>query len=333
MQRKKHALVMAASIKLSLFTCLAALLAALAAACTPFEDSPAPSVSCIVRLSTKAGVVPKGISHIDAFVFNDDSKRLLDSYTRLGTPEGDSIEVSSTSGRKIIVLVANADSSLFTYGSTNSYANFCKICQDFSRENPRHPVLSGECTVQVTGPGVNHDICLSPLLARIKVKLFSVDFSSRPYSGKDLTDIRAYLININSGCTLLPLEEERTLGVMNHGKLVPSDVSSLDHPEMVVCEDAPTEAVFYCFPGIRREGELGQCATRLVVEGKVGNSVWYYPVNIGEDGVRRGVQYNVYITITRLGTTDPDIEAKVETISVDTGNIAWNEYDEEDIHY
>lgn len=304
----------------------------LPASCSFIEDTPDFSYPSFIHLYLKSGVASISVRHLDVFIFETDGDGPLDSYLRVRNV-GKAISAASRSGPKRIVLVANADSTLFTVGNTVSYKAFCKIKNRIYDEDPATPVMYAEVLAEGDRVPGEYMMELLPLMSKICLKSLRVDFSATPTPERKLTDMKAYLINVPAGCTLVPADEEPPVDeVLNYSKLIMEDIQKMRSKSMIFDTDMEN-AVFYCYPCTRGEDELGRCAPRLVIEGQSGGSTWYYPVNIGTDKVERGRCYNVYMTITRLGMTDPDIVAETGSVSLRFEQKEWTTYENETVDY
>lgn len=304
----------------------------LPASCSFIEDTPDFSNPSFIQFSLKSGVASITVRHLDVFIFETDGDGLLDSYRRVRNV-GSTISVASRSGPKRVVLVANADSTLFTVGSTVSYKAFSKIKSRCYDEDPETPIMYAEMLVNSNRVHGEYVVELLPIMSKICLKSFRVDFSATPAPDRMLTDMKAYLINVPASCTLVPAEIECPVDeILNYSGLVGEDVQKM-HCKSMIFNTEVENSVFYCYPCTRGEEELGQCAPRLVIEGKAGSSTWYYPVNIGTEKVERGRCYNMYITITRLGMTDPDVAAETGSVSLRFEQKEWNIYENETLDY
>lgn len=279
---------------------------------------------CLVR----AGGPSCFSSSIDVFAYEDDTIGNLDSYQHLDGA-GERIEIASRSGKKRFVVVANAKDKLFTYNDIINYDGLASVYSRLADENPENPVMSGESRGFA---GRNDtDMTIKPLMARVRVNSFFVDFIGKPYSNLEFDSPKAYLINVNGMCPVLGTASS-PVEVLNHGRLDETSLNGLSRPEMLVCEGV-TGHPLYCYPCDGTAGSLGFCTTRLVIEGKIGGVTYYYPINVGDGIVERGLSYAYDITITRPGMQDPDTPVDLTMAKVEMHIENWKEYENETIYF
>lgn len=314
---------------------LVAVLPDAAVSCRP-EEAPEhnSNLACSIPIHiTRSGSFSLPYRGMDAFVYFADSTGRLDSYAHYDADEcADFLQLNSTSGRRRAVVVANCPEGRIYYADILTYEGLKTVMCDLVDEDPSSPVMSGEMEFP-TGPGKVRDMVLSPLMAKVKVRSLTVDFSGRPYRDAVLEHSRAYLVNVNGLCPLVPGDRITQGTIYNQGAFDRHGCAGLAFPEMLYCDDV-TGHPMYCYPCTSvEEGALGRSPTRLVIEGSIRGETYYYPINIGEDGVGRGCSYTYDITVTRTGTTDPDIPATAEMVTVELCMDEWEEYDNENIYY
>lgn len=316
--------------------CLAftAALAASLASCSFIEDAPAGQTSHLFACSSisvrRAGVSSYpvcGTDHLDIFVYDAESG-LLDSYSRTecaGGIIGGDVPVNSSTGDKIVVITANLPTDCISYQETLSYESLCSLKVSLYKESPEFPLMCGSSRIKA-GTERTASVTLTPLCARVRIRSLLVDFSRRSYSRLKLTDIRAYLINVNAECGFADTEQIRpATDIINCGRLDESCVGSMDCPSMVLSEEPGPGTLFHCFPC--EAGEDGVCAaTMLVIEGKVDGNVCYYPIPVGDGVVRPGVEYIYDIEITRVGGKQPDVPIEEGVLQAGLEVKNWYEY-------
>lgn len=263
---------------------------------------------------------------LDVFIY-DSQSGLLDSYQKVDV-SGGRVSVSSTSGRKTAVFAANLDKSRFGYDSILSFRRLCEITQHISDEDVRHPVLCGQCTFE-PGVGRLQAVTLDPLSCRIMIRSINVDFSSRPYYMEKLTDIKAYLVNVNASCSVADTTRRPMTDIINCGFFDGSAVRSMASPEMLFCETPSSGCSLYCYPYAIQDGtEPLFGPTRLVIEGRIRGNTYYYPITLDADFLQRGRSCIYDITLTRSGGTDPDSALLPRTVLLSVSTSEWTEYDE-----
>ncbi len=297
--------------------------------CTFLEESPAEvSLACSSTfIFSKAGASSFIRDNtLDVFIY-DSQSGLLDAYQRVDAATG-RVSVNSTSGRKIAVFAANLNKSLFSYDSVLSYKKLCEITQRLSDEDVLYPVLCGQCTFD-PGGGRTHPVTLEPLSCKIMIHSIKVDFSGRPYSGESLTDMKAYLINVNASCSIADTTRRCMTDIVNCGFLDEKAVGAMASPQMLFCPDPTSGCSLYCYPYAPQDGPGSLFGpTRLVIEGQIRGNTYYYPINLDADCMRRGRNCIYDITLTRSGGIDPDSALLPQTVLLKVSVSEWTEYDE-----
>lgn len=254
---------------------------------------------------------------IDVFVFCNEAPYLLDSYQQF--PAGDApVYVSSGPGSKIIAALSAKEGDLYARAGVRTYQDLCRVSFQLMEDSPSAPCFFGTAQVD-EGSSRNADMVVSSLISSIRVRSVSCDFSGRPYVGSGFHNDRLYFINVVSEFCPLAAEGGRPVSWLNYGVLTD------DHPYIVApgCGDIGPERIYpdvtlYCYPN-----PAGNPPTRLVLEGTVGDSRCYYPIDINVP--RGGMALELDITLHRMGTQDPDSPAVPGTYTVDYSTVPWNE--------
>jgi hypothetical protein len=185
--------------------------------------------------------------------------------------------------------------------------------------------------------GTMGQVVLRPMLAKIVLRSIACDFTGRAYAGERLQDVRAYLTYASQECRPFAPEDPPS-SWLNAGRLDEAGTAALAHPEAVLRDLAASlggriypAAGFLCYPNPSDGSEFGSPVTRLVIEGKLRGTTYYYPIDL--PGLKADVQYRLDVTLTRAGTTDPDTPAVAGSIHLESQVLDWDGRDWEDIHY
>ena len=295
----------------------------------------APKSSCLLHLRASAGTVEDSV---DVFAYDPDRDNRIDSYSRI--PLRQTAELTLTTGRKRLVVLAGMDVSTLTYADIATLESLGSVCARLEKENPLRPVLSG--TVE-TEPGVRPraELTLEPLMTRIHVASLRADFSGQPYAGAVLEHIRIYLTNVCCTCPLLEQDRHPSLQFCNYGRLDEEELLRFAQPSMLLC-DVPgqigatarsVDALLYCYPNQETQEGPGTPFTRLVIECLIGGERFYYPFNLGRtagygEGVVRNRSYRMDITLRRLGSRDPDTVVEPQDVGILLQWEDWKEIEE-----
>ena len=292
-----------------------AILPAFFSACSKSERATSPvEYSVPLDLRYTSSVMLGGA--LDMFVFDNDASGRLDSYTHINEPSGNIVSTASKKGKKRILAVANAGKRLYDWGVFGSFQAAGTASAHLEDETPEKPLLCGTAVFEA-GNSERTGIVLSSILSRVRLKSIQCDFHSRPYEGLDMTEAKAYLTNVCTAAFLAPPDslisgtEYVNIGGWSDGDTAGSRLWSMlrcDIPEPVGAKKISVGKSLYCYPNPLIGGDRLEHVTKLVIEGKIGGHTYYYPVplSVSAGGIARGADYEVSITITQLGTDDPD---------------------------
>lgn len=257
------------------------------------------------------------ISRLDIFIFDDDGQRRLDSYSCMERPETAYLTVSSSAGNKIVVVMANCNGKKYTYDEFWNYDALKDIRWDLADDDPEKPVMSGECRI-IAGEDGYTPLKLTPLMADICLDFIRCDFSGRGYRSRTLLNPCVYLTNISGSSEIMRQEDFHMVELENEGRLDEGYLARMKHPEMIYRTFRPSQWTpidLHCYPNDCSDGLLGSPHTRMVIQGDIDGTTYYYPIEInqegfgytsGQHGVGRNIKYSYGLTITRKGSTDPD---------------------------
>lgn len=286
---------------------------------------------CVVQL---AGL-PAG-AHLDVFVYDDITGR-MDSYQRFSSWNGGPVDVSSRSGpRRVVLCTGRDDFSWMDVRSWNSLETRMVRLED---EQLHRPFMSG---VLYLTAGQEGDAVLSPLCSEIVLRSIRCSFHNTAYSGECLRNVRVYLTNVSAESSVLGLSSACPSRHVNVGRLSEEDVHGFASPSMIFQEvegDVGAQVrnldlEFRCYPNTSLEDGPGTPFTRLVIEGTVGDDVWYWPLDINRGsmaadgarpGIERGVRYVLDVEITRKGSSDPDVPVDIHRAGVELKIEGWKE--------
>lgn len=281
-------------------------------------DPPSVCVKMTVRIPPSAAG-----GTLDLFFFNKDPLRTLDSYERFESlPEG-SFEAASRSGDKIVAGILNLPCDMWAWSDIRTFQRLSERVSDLTADRPDRPVMTGLAEVRA-GRERRGELVLEPLLSRIVLHSLCCDFHSRPYRDAVLQDVDIYLVNVNRSFALFD-DGTHTLPAswINMGE---RDDPASDAVHLARVEGtALPEAEFWCYPNAAAEEGLGRPLTCLVVEGTLLGERYWYPVGIPSIG--RGETVSVDLTITRTGTSGPDIPVSTEAVRCAMQVLPWREMD------
>lgn len=279
---------------------------------------------------------------IDILVFNDDALQRLDTYQRFETGSYQSVKASSSVGNKIMTIVVNGQRDRYGWAGILSHQDMNGICGKLENETSVHPLMNGESRIKAGNPT---DIKVQKLSSEIHLRSISCDFRGKSYEGKELTDVSIYLINVNAEANVLNDTPYLPIRIINNGKLEMADVDAFKEPESIFRElpyaigaiAIDPEVRFRCYPNETEAEGPGSPFTRLVIEGKIDGTTYYWPINInrenGGTGIGRNCRYVYDVKLTRLGHTDPDIPVETEEAEIIMEIEPWEELEEYGVRF
>lgn len=276
-------------------------------------------------------------STLDIFTFRDDRLRRLDSYQRIEGFSDDTAYAESTVGRKIFFFCLSTGLDIFEWADMNSYFSLGKVRFDLEDETRGSLTKTGEC--RATAGESGKEVVLKPLVAAVRIDRISCDFSGTPYAGEAVTDVRAYLTNVNATYGLTDSASYDPERLINQGMLNTDDLKAFRESDMVLAElserlgtaTLQPEAEFLCFPNQGDGNSIGSPHTRLVIEGKIDGITYYWPISI--KGIERACRYSYDILIRRKGTSDPDIPIELEECEIQFDIRPWKEIEEYGVRF
>ena len=270
-------------------------------------------------------------STLDILTFNDDRLQRLDSYQRVENFDSSVAFAESMEGDKIFFLYSGTQKDRYSWAEICSYSSLRNITCDLEKENREISSMTGLCRHKAGASGA--ELEMTPLTCEIVLKSLKCDFSDRPYSGKEIRNVKVYLTNVNATSSILPASSERTRRLINVGMLNEFDIREFDDKSIIVREVyenittkvSPLNISLLCYPGTEDRSR----STRLVIEGEIDGELYYWPIEINS-GTRleRGCRYTYNVTITRKGVTDPESILDPMTADIKFDIKQWQEREE-----
>lgn len=291
------------------------------------EDSLAEvCISIDLGINTKAGNyttewTAERTVHSVGYYFFDTQGRLEDVWNVNG---GSTVSGKVRSGTKTIWAVVNIPASRFA--DVRTLSQFEAKGVSFSDMSPSSFPMAGKKSVYVGTGNVTTSIPVERFAARVCVAEVRNEMSGI-YEGEDIEIIGAFLENVVGNCKITgeaagtPLWYNRCGRVDGYGSdAVITDDIDVSYGEFttfnfgdeyLAWEDTSTPyAGLYCFPNSTSTDRTGWSDpftpryTRVVLVTYILGDLYYYPVSIPQ--IRRNHAYSLYLTITHLGSKDPD---------------------------
>ena len=261
---------------------------------------------------------------LDLFFFDTLGAQKLDSYQQvLNLQAGEPVYGLSSAGPKRLAALSGTAGVTDPWLGINTYGSLCKHTFSLDRESALNPLLAGEMLLE-DGASRQAFLSLRPMLAAVRIRSVSCDFSGRPYAGKDFFNNKLFLSYAGSECRPLGPGGGDAVSWLNAGDVDSAAVLRLPLPEMVLQDGlggiGPTGQLagrdFYCYP---------HPDTRMVLEGWVDTLHCYYPIPL--EGLESGKCLQLDVTLRRLGSPDPDTPVSSGMVLLQTAILPWKEWE------
>ncbi len=287
-----------------------------------------------------------GIRTLDIFVFRYDRRESLDCYQRVEDANKWSGSVVSSCGERSVAVLANSPYGKEKWFPMSSKAFFKEVRISLEDESPEHPVMYGELPAEVLPSHSTERFEMSPITSEVRLNSVRCDFTGRSYEGENMTDVKVYLTNVNAECCILEEPQAPPKRIINAGGADLNEIMQFKDTNMIyrsipyaVGTSAASPGIrFLCYQNNYPEETPGTPFTRLVIEGKIAGETYYWPININRDtetepGIWRGRCYSYDITITRKGSSDPDIPISTKDITIRQEIVKWKEKEEYTVRF
>jgi len=272
------------------------------------------------------------------FFFQADSLGRLDAYQRLEGEIPATVTGVSRSGEQILVAFAGYAADRYAWGDVDTYAAIRERSFSLAEDRPDAPFLSASCHLD-EGASRSASLTLRPMLSAIRIRTLSCPFSGMPYEGRTLDSLKLFLSYVCDRCRPLQAGEDRSVSWMNPGYADSSAIARMARPDMVLQETGLSVGAarktlgntLYAYPNPAVDDAFGQMRTRLVLQGILDGQVCYYPIPLPD--LRPSRVLEVDITLTRMGSPDPDIPTESGAVVLETETVPWQEADASTVHF
>lgn len=285
------------------------------------------------------------VGNMDIFTFNDDRLMLLDSYQHIDGSKA-SVDIRSQNGDKIVFACINGQREKYDWTVINSFPSMKEIEVDLRKERRSSPCMTGS-TVITAGKEGAYRLELRRIASEIILRSIRCDFTNKSYKGKGIDEVKVYLTNVNSRCSITSDGAVTPTEIINAGGLVYEDLEGFPEPDMVLqtIERSIGRTVLMpdirlsCYPSAGTSDSPGTPYTRLVIEGKIDGTTYWWPIDINRDGnneeqgIYRNRQYIFDVIIKRKGTSDPDTVIEIEDAEIIMNIQPWKEKEDHTIGF
>lgn len=259
------------------------------------------------------------VSNYQVFLYDDAG--VLESYVQKSTSD---ISLECTVGSKTVVVLVNAPA--INDGTTLSGLTSRKSL--LSDNSAGDFVMTGMVTETITKSMTSLTVQVSRLVSKVKLSKLEVDFEMPQYQSQEFKVSSVYLINVPADRNYF---SSSAPSVWYHKMAyTSSDACALIYDNMDgvnVSSSTPyqTQNTFYCYPNPESGDSFSTTwsarHTRLVVEGTLNGTRYYYPVTLPQ--MESNKIYDVSLKITRPGATKPDAEVDKFAVGVSISVKNW----------
>lgn len=285
---------------------------------------------------------PYEVSVNDVQVLVFDSTGALNAYVDADTKTS-GISISTTTGSKTIYAIVNGPNLSGTTKLSELQAKAIDL-GDNSTTASTGFVMAGSTTCNVGAYLQNASVSVRRFVSRVALQKVN---NALPASYGAMTINNVTLINVVGNQNLAGTASISTWynkmgrkdGATATGQIIDGSTYVASHPTLTfksigssvangAAHTPATPYLFYSFPNSTSADATGWSSsfsarkTRLVVAATIGGTKYYYPVVI--DTPARNTAYTVELTITGLGSTDPDKPVEKGTISASVSVEAWS---------
>lgn len=256
------------------------------------------------RLTGEAADEDK-ISNLQVFVFNESDA--LEAY---GNEDAESLSLTCVPGKKQVVALVNAPSLSDISKLSDLQAEVSYLSDN---EAGALVMASDLLDKELLAEGDNTmAIQVTRLAAKVILGSVTNAMALESDQSKEFVINAVYLINVADDARYIADHDPASW----YNKMKYQEDNCLDFLYDVVGQDLPYEEeysaqhYFYCYPNPTEDDVQGGTdwsprLTRLVVEAELGGVLCYYPLTLPI--VERNTEYIINLTVTRIGSSNPDI--------------------------
>ncbi len=284
--------------------------------------------------------------YLDIFAFDNDMLMQLDSYMHCESFSERSLHFRSQYGEKTIFVCANGQRDIINWATVNSIESLNEVYVELSKERKESLCMTGIGEASA-GSDETCFIDMKRMASEVIIRSLSFDFSGKSYEGIKVHDLKAYLTNVNTRCSITAEGDIMPLSIINAGRFEPGDIENFIQQDMII-QNIPADIgntpcildlKFLCYPNASRTEGPGTPFTRLVIEGTMNGNTCWWPIDINrypdseKPGIHRNTQYIFDIRLTGKGSSDPDTPLEKENADIKMEIRKWNEKEDHIVRF
>ena len=248
------------------------------------------------------------VNNLQIFVFRGDD---LDAYASVDNAK--ELTLSCTAGERVVYALVNAPD----YSAVPGKAALLAKVSELSANDLDNFEMVGSKTVTLPQTGTV-SIDVNRIASRVVLKKITRNFTSAALQALDFTVDAIYLVNVagNTSYDLTAAPAAWYNVAENKGELA-SLLSDAPAAPIVNGQSYDTDHTFYGYPN-----DLAVNTTRIVIETTLGETKYYYPINLPEMASNKSYEIEE-VKITRPGSDNPDEPVSFEDASFSVNVIDW----------
>lgn len=257
----------------------------------------------IAETKVVGGADETAIRNYQVFLFND--QEVLEAYVNKSSSD---ISMNCTMGNKTVAVLVNAP-ALDDVTTLSGLMNKQSL---LSHNDADAFVMEGKVPVSIeTTEDVSVEVPVYRKVSKVELVSVVTAFELPQHREAEFTVSSVYMINVAADARYFATSEP-TLWYNKSGYVLADDNRLIydDMSDLAVTAEAPysKKNAFYCYPNDPESDSFDAqwCPrnTRLVVETKLDDETYYYPVTLPL--LEQNKRYEVSLTITRPGSYVPD---------------------------
>lgn len=275
------------------------------------------SVPCQKTTKVSGSVAEDAVKDLQIFVFGKDG--MLHGY---GHAESDELTLTCSTGEKRIAAVVNAPA----INSVTDESTFQGLVSSFSDNSIGRFVMSGSTTKTVQ-KGEKITIPVSRLISKVILSSVKNDLELQQHRTMDFKVKSVFLTNAAKNRKYFSASSPTdwyNKGVSDISQIIANAgtmmYESLGSSKIAYGTTYQSEHFLYCYPNPRTDGAA---PTYMVVEAMLGQSVYYYPIEL--PAMDSNKCYSVTLTVRRPGSSTPDVPVQKIDAVFDVQVLPWSE--------
>ena len=248
------------------------------------------------------------VNRLQVFVFRGDD---LDAYASVENAK--ELTLSCTAGERVVYALVNAPD----YSTVPGKAALLAKVSELEANTLTNFEMVGSKTVTLP-QSEKVAIDVNRIASRVVLKKITRSFTSAALQALDFTVDAIYLVNVagNTSYDLTAAPAAWYNVAENKGELA-SLLSDAPAAPIVNGQSYDTDHTFYGYPN-----DLAVNTTRIVIETTLGETKYYYPINLPEMASNKSYEIEE-VKITRPGSDNPDEPVSFEDASFSINVIDW----------